>query len=323
MELRNALQHAVALAGTSGVVGFSPEHVLTSHASMVCSIALDAPLPCWGVVEAKALSMALRDVQGEPELKADGPGFLLRANGSVAFLKAVDAPIPAPPVPPRLTPVEDWDVIARVFHAAGAGAERPELACIRFAEDVTEATDCARIARVDIGIGHGELVPVSSFGKLRAGPAHVAFADSHAFFQFGDELRVSSIVHSWYPSLHAYVPSADGIRIRVPKKAFEKAVAKAGRAAAKSAVKLCIVGSHVTVARLSFGTRQLEFETRIEIVAEEDESAEFILNGKMLRDAIKVLPGAEITIIYSKAPNAPIRFEADRYVEVLYPLGDL
>ena len=163
MELRAALQHAVALAGTSGVVGLAgvtPAHVLTYRNSMVCSIALDEgeSLP-WGVVEARALSAALRDVPGDLSISEDGKGFVVRANGAVSWLQLADAPMPTVPSAPKLRPVEQWDVIARVFHAAGgASPERPELGCVRFGEDVTEATDSARIARADVGIGHGELI---------------------------------------------------------------------------------------------------------------------------------------------------------------------
>lgn len=335
MKLRAAIMKAAAIAGSGPIalVGSQPGRVITHQGPLLVSYAIDADeqVP-WGRVAAKALSRAVRDMAGEPRLEADAQGLIVRAEGSVARVPSVDAPIPSIPAVPVLHAVPDWAVIEQVLHAAGSDStDRPELTCVRFGPESTDATDAVRIARALVGIGGGQLVPAQAFVRWprEANSVRAAFSDAHAWFAADDELRIAKLSEGWFPSLeHVSVGATNGPRVRAPRLALEQAVTRAWKASPMKAVHLRIVGGagdanwrapHITVSRLSRDAGTVAFESRIEVEGGADAVAEYVFDGRRLTEALKALRGESAVIGYQPGGREPVRFEADRYVEVLWP----
>lgn len=154
----------------------------------------------------------------------------LRSGTAVYQLRGLDhSRFPVlPPMPSQFVPVDPqvWKVVSKVFHAAGKETVEPALAVVNFTTEYVEATDQARLVRVDLtGPWHG-MVPASTFKTWPKGEVFVAFTTTHAFFWVGDELRASCLLaNKKYPNTRAVVPQEhEGPFVLVDTQAFQEAV---------------------------------------------------------------------------------------------------
>jgi hypothetical protein len=333
VKFQKAIAKAASLGGGGvlSLVGSKPGRIVVQRGPLLAVITVDPKTDVpWGVVDSKTLLAAVRDMDQDPLFENDRGGVKIKSNGTWTRVPCVDSVVPAIPALPVLRTVPDWSLIERVFHAAGPGTDdRAELACIRFAEDVTEATDTARIARAKVGFGSGQLVPLAAFERWPTGSAvEAAFTSSHAWFQVGDELRVVKLAEGWFPSLRDRIPEKhDGPVLSAPRKVLEQAVTRAWKSSPMKAVHFRVVGPadsrapHVIVSRVNDeNPKSSAFEARIDVETTCTEAMEFVFDGKRLTEALKAIPGEHVAIGYHLEQGRPIRLESDRYVELLYPL---
>lgn len=340
MRLREAISRATALAGRGPValVGARPGRVvaLQKDRFMAVLTADEGEVVPWGFCAGPVLARALRDLSGDVALEHDGSGIVLRGGGAVARVPCIEARMPAVPAIPALREVPDWPLVARVFHAAGVGmVGRPELAHVRFGPDATEATDSIRVARAAVGIGDGELVPADAFVRWPEGPVGCSFGKAYAWFRAADELRIVKLAEGWFPQLRPLVEADAELGFRTERRAFEQAVTRAFKASPMKSVRLRIVGAdqalgevarrtpHITISRIGLDVA-IAFEARIEVEGVEDGLLwEASFDGRRFSEALKALPGETATIAFDRDATRPIRFVAERYVELLYPLAQL
>jgi len=238
---------------------------------------------------------------------------------------------PLPEAPPELHRFEGWPHIKAVLHAAQKdtkdGHERPALQGVHFHPKWTEASDQYRVARTSLALTHEpRLVPARIFAQWPARKndalgCAVGWHGEHAFFWAGGELRFTKCLDaSTYFDLSAMLPDKHlGHRSIVDKMAFKQAVKHAQTSTVSQQVELRFGDAALSIQGIE-ADGEVKFAQTLPFPAAP--STDIVIaryRGKLLWDALHNIADDLVNVCYSTSTD-PIRLEADRFVEAVWPL---
>jgi DNA polymerase III sliding clamp (beta) subunit (PCNA family) len=218
-----------------------------------------------------------------------------------------------------------WSVIQKVVHAAGKDVAKPELMNVNFRPTVVEATDRSRVARAEIAGPWAGLVPAQLFQNWpKTGNVECVFTDYHCFWKIEDELRFAIIQRSEkYPALEKLIPeNHEGWWMVVDVKSLAETVKKAADMSPTASVVLDFGIMGLTIR--SHAREGIDFESKLEGRMGipggcNAQYTEMLLDGKLLRDALKVVETPKVKLCYGKSQE-PLRLESGGLIECLWPM---
>lgn len=359
MELHKAIQRAVKFVArgkdTSNVLrrvrffaatDAAPSYVHATNGELGAIIPVDVSCPDM-CLEADAIVGPAKDPIESVYVDNSGAlSTIFRGKIGGAYAVGHESPLgfpEFPQYPERMTPVPNFQRVLMALHATlppgntVGGKPRLDLECLHFLPDRVEATDAARMVLIDASTGCTGKVPALAFKNWpKKEEVAVAFTDTHAWFQIGEEMRYQLIQKGTYSEnrdLRAqHVPQYhDGPWMTVPTKRFKEVVKKA---MAVSPTKLVI---------LSFGVHGVEvkaqdvepnpedtyehcaFEEKVEgrVGVAGGSILEYPVmyaNGKFLDESLRVITTPNVRLCYGGAAK-PLRLESGGYVECIWPVG--
>jgi DNA polymerase III sliding clamp (beta) subunit (PCNA family) len=225
-----------------------------------------------------------------------------------------------PMSPAEYEPAKDWAQVAKCFHAAGNETVDPELAVIRFTPGYVEATDKARLVRVEVSGPWDGLVPVSTFKTWPKGEVFTAFTATHAFFWVEDELRIGALLNlPNYPKTSSVMPTGqDGPHIIVPTRPLQAAVKQGADLSDLGMVTLEIT-DRLVVRAWSEKQDRSTYEASVEIYSGTGNEGMLLVTGKYLVEALKQVDTLNFKLGFGGVSD-PLRIESGCYVACIWQL---
>lgn len=267
-------------------------------------------------------------VRGVSNKKAALEDFYIQGKAPSEFPIAAQFPTEWEAIPTR--PYNVWGEILRLVHLTGKDKTKPELSAVRFRAGAVEATDMARVGRVQTVTRGDALVPVEvlkNWPKDYDGVS-LSFADDQlVFFRCDREIRFGykrPMEH--YPQLDTIIPEYhDGWAGLISTPALLDAVKAATAVSGKGIVNLRFgpLGVHVDALfprEMTHGFYALVDGCADARTARQPlEGNSFSFNGKLLSEALKEIKTPRVRMCY-RYPQEPLRIESGLMIECLWPM---
>lgn len=304
--------------------GDGPSYVYATDGLVTSLIKVDGDCLPNVLLPAGDLIKATKD-SGEIKIVEDGYGqvSLITFFGVYRLQgKSFDCFPGLPRMPSSYTPISlgEWGDIRKVFHAAAKEAEDSELAVVHFTPDYVEATDKARLVRVNLSKEWSGLVSVSVFKSWPKGEVYVSFTETHAFFWVGDELRIGQLLNCPnYPKTASTIPGEhEGPYAVVSTRKIYEA-AKQGAQLSDLGMVTLEFGDSLIIRAWSENQEASTYQAEIKIYDGSKHAGLFLITGKFLVEALAHVESRNIQLGYGGLSD-PLRIDSGAYTACIWQL---